>query len=72
MSSYLYCLDFNLSGGKLKFNKKRLGGSWGIPTTRIGIGPTAQFTGGAWAPNGLSNSNTYEEIGDWSKNKAIF
>lgn len=62
---YLYCLDFNLSK-ILKFNKKRIGGSWGIPTTRIGIAPTAQFTGGAWAPNGLSNANTYEEIGVWN------
>lgn len=68
---YLYCLDFNLSK-ILKFNKKRIGGWWGVPTTRIGIGPTAQFAGGAWAPNGLSNANTYEAIGNWKENKTIF
>lgn len=68
---YLYCLDFNLSS-TLKFNRKRIGGNWGVPTIRIGIGPTAQFSGGAWAPSGLSNSNIYYEIGDWKTNKSVF
>jgi hypothetical protein len=76
----LYTLEFNTGapggnqrgGGKLAFRKRVIGGSWGFVDLKFSIAPTSQFSGGSWTPNGLSNPNTFEAIGNWKENKTVF
>jgi hypothetical protein len=67
---YYHTLEFNTSargvsstGGQLAFNRRLMGGDWGKRCGNdikpVWFGDSSPYGGGAWAPNGLGNSNTY-------------
>lgn len=60
------------TGGKLSFRLRLLGGKGTKPITKYTLGNTESFSGGSWAPNGLTQANEYLSIGNWKNNKQVF
>ena len=60
------------SGGKLAFRLRLFGGGGDINPVRTSIANTENLSGGAWAPNGLTQANEYLSIGNWKENKKVF
>jgi hypothetical protein len=60
------------TGGKLAFRIRLLGGKGAKYITAYTLGNTENFSGGSWAPNGLTQANEYVSIGNWKDNKQVF
>jgi hypothetical protein len=60
------------SGGKLAFRLRLFGGTGDVDPIRTSIANTENLSGGAWAPNGLTQANEYLSIGNWKENKKVF
>ena len=60
------------TGGKLAFRLRLFGGTGDVDPIRTSIANTENLSGGAWAPNGLTQANEYLSIGNWKENKKIF
>jgi hypothetical protein len=64
--------DDERTGGKLAFRIRLLGGKGAKYITAYTLGNTENFSGGSWAPNGLTQANEYVSIGNWKNKKDIF
>lgn len=64
--------DAERSGGKLAFRVRVLGGLNKYNIKRSTLAKVDGYSGGAWAPNGLTQDNQYLSIGSWKASKNIF